>query len=121
MRALVGDLAVPVPGDCDGECPSSSETVCSGTPAASMSVANECLSVCSPTPLMPKALAAVPIARRALLGSTAVPLSMVKTRPAHSALERPRTKDVRRATSPFDALFPGERCGRDAPIDVKAR
>jgi hypothetical protein len=66
--------------------------------------------VCIPTPLMPKALAAVLIARSALLGSTAVPLSVVKTRPADSALERPRTKDVRRATSPCDA--PGERCGR---------
>jgi hypothetical protein len=85
------------------ECPSSSETVCTGTPAASMCVANECLSVCRPTPSMPKALAAVLIARSALLGSTAVPLSLVKTRPADSALERPRTKDVRWATSPFDA------------------
>ena len=71
----------------------------------------ECLSVCIPTRLMPKALAAVLIARRALLGSTAVSLSVVKTRPADSALERPRTKDVRRATSPFDARpCPGERC-----------
>ena len=62
---------------------------------------------------MPKALAAVLIARSALLGSTAVPLSVVKTRPADSALERPRTKDVRRATSSFDARpYPGERCGR---------
>jgi len=84
------------------ECPSSSETVCSGTPAASMCVANECLSVCRPTPLMPKALAAVLIARSAFLGSTAVPRSVVKTRPEDSALERPRTKDVRRATSPFE-------------------
>ena len=63
--------------------------------------ANVCLIVCRPTPLMPKALAAVLIARRALLGSTAVPRSVVKTRPADSALERPRTKDVRRVTSPF--------------------
>jgi hypothetical protein len=67
----------------------------------------ECLSVCSPTPLMPKALAAVLLARSALPGSTAVPLSVVKTRPADSALERPKTKDVRRATSPFDARGPG--------------
>jgi hypothetical protein len=29
-----------------------------------------------------------------------------------SALERPRTKDVRWATSPFDARVPGERCVR---------
>jgi hypothetical protein len=56
----------------------------------------ECLSVCRPTPLMPKALAAVLIARSAFLGSTAVPRSVVKTRPEDSALERPRTKDVRR-------------------------
>jgi hypothetical protein len=76
-----------------------------------MCAANECLSVCIPTPLMPKAFAAVLIARSALLGSTAVPLSVVKTRPADSALERPRTKDVRRAASSFDAR-PGERCGR---------
>ena len=46
---------------------------------------------------MPKALAAVLIARSAFLGSTGVPLSVVKTRPADSALERSRTKDVRRA------------------------
>ena len=55
------------------ECPSSSETVCSGTPASSMCVANECLSVCRPTPVMPEALAAVLIARSAFLGSTAAP------------------------------------------------
>jgi hypothetical protein len=72
-------------------------------------LANECLSVCSPTPLTPKALAAVLIARSAFLGSTAVPPSLVKTRPADSALERPRTKDVRRATFPFYAPNPGER------------
>jgi hypothetical protein len=60
--------------------------------------ANECLSVCRPTPLMPKALAAVLIGRSAFLGSTAVPRSVVKTRPEDSALERPRTKDVRRAS-----------------------
>ena len=78
------------------ECSSSSETACSGTPAASMCVAIECLSVCSPTPLTPKSLAAVLIARSALLGSTVVRLSVVKTRPADSALERPKTKDVRR-------------------------
>jgi hypothetical protein len=65
--------------------------------------ANVCLSVCRPTPLLPRALAAVLIARSAFLGSTAVPRSVVKTRPEDSALERPRTKDVRRATSPFDA------------------
>jgi len=52
---------------------------------------------------MPKALAAALIARSAFLGSTAVPRSVVKTRPGDSALERPRTKNVRRATSPFDA------------------
>src|ERR1019366_10266626 len=50
------------------ECPSSFETVYSGTPAASTCVANECLRVCRPTPLMPKALAAVLIARSAFLG-----------------------------------------------------
>jgi hypothetical protein len=93
------------------ECPSGSETVCSGTPAASMCVANECLSLCIPTPLMPKALAAVLIARSAFLGSTAVPRSLVKTRPEDSALERPRTKDVRRATSPFDAPVPVNAAG----------
>ena len=93
------------------ECPSSSETVCSGTPAASRCVANECLSVCSPTPLMPRALAVVLIARSAFLGSTAVPRSVVKTRPEDSALERPRTKDVRRATSPFHAPVPVNAAG----------
>ena len=61
------------------ECPTSSETVCSGTPAASMRVA--CLNVCRPTSLMPKALAAALIARSAFLVSTAVPLSVMNTRP----------------------------------------
>src|SRR5664280_892349 len=65
-----------------GECPSSSETVCRGTPAASMSLANQCLSVCIPTPIMPKALAAVLLARSALLGFDCRPLSVVKSRPA---------------------------------------
>ena len=46
-----------------------------------MCVADECLSVCIPTPLIPKALAAVLIARSAFLGSTAVPLSVMNTRP----------------------------------------
>jgi hypothetical protein len=59
---------------------------------------------------MPKALAAVLIARSAFLRSTAVPRSVVKTRPEDSALERPRTKDVRRATSPFEP----------APVPVNA-
>src|ERR1035437_10854184 len=72
----------------------------------------ECLSVCRPTALMPRALAAVLIARSAFLGSTAVPRSVVKTRPEDSALERPRTKDVRRATSPFDAPVPVNAAGR---------
>src|SRR5450631_2527490 len=76
-----------------------------------MCVANECISVCRPTPLIPKALAAVLIARSALLGSNAVPRSVVKTRPEDSALERPRTKDVRRATSPFDAPVPVNAAG----------
>ena len=70
-------MAVHVPVTVTKECSSSSETVCSGSPAASMCVENECLSVCSPTPLMPKAMAVVLIACSALLGSTAVPLSVV--------------------------------------------
>ena len=36
---------------------------------------------------MPNALAAVLIARRAFLGSTAVPLSVVKTRPVSTQVE----------------------------------
>jgi hypothetical protein len=60
---------------------------------------------------MPRALAAVLIARSAFLRSTAVPRSVVKTRPEDSALERPRTKDVRRATSPFDAPVPVNAAG----------
>jgi hypothetical protein len=72
-------VAVHAAGEATEECPSSSETVCSGTPAASMRVA--CLNVCSPTPLMPRALAAALIARSAFLGSTAVPLAVVSTRP----------------------------------------
>jgi len=48
---------------------------------------NECLSVCRPTPLMPRALAAVLIARSAFRGSTAVPRSMVKTRPVSNQIE----------------------------------
>jgi hypothetical protein len=54
---------------------------------ACMCVANECLSVCRPTPLIPKALAAVLIARSAFLGSTAVPLSVVNTRPVSTQIE----------------------------------
>ena len=50
-------------------------------------MANECLSVYRPTPLMPRALAAVLIARSAFLGSTAVPLSVVKTRPVSTQVE----------------------------------
>jgi len=50
------------------ECPSISETVCNGTPATSMCAANQCHNVCRPTPLMPKALAAVLIARSASQG-----------------------------------------------------
>ena len=52
-----------------------------------MCVANECLSVCRPTPFMPKALAALLIARSAFLGSTAVTLSVVKTRPISTQVE----------------------------------
>jgi hypothetical protein len=40
-----------------------------------------CLNLCRPTPLMPKALATALIARSAFLGSTAVPLSVMNTRP----------------------------------------
>ena len=69
------------------EDPRSSETVCSGTPASSMCVANECLSVCRPTPVMPEALAAVLIAHSAFLGSTAAPLSVVKTWPVSTHIE----------------------------------
>src|ERR1035441_4179047 len=50
-------------------------------------VRGECLNVCRPTPLMPKALAAVLIARSDFLGSTAVPLSVVKTRPVSTQVE----------------------------------
>ena len=60
---------------------------------------------------MPRALAAALIARSAFLGSTAVPRSVVSTRPEDSALERPRTKDVRRATSAFDAPVPVNAAG----------
>jgi hypothetical protein len=74
------------------ECPSSSETVCSGTPAASMCVANQCHSVCRPTSLMPKALAAALIARSPFLGSTAVPLSVVNTRPVSTQIEAALTR-----------------------------
>src|ERR1035438_2136460 len=45
--------------------------------------------------------------RRSMPGRRTSALSKVET---DSALERPRTRDVRRATSPFDAR-PGERCG----------
>jgi hypothetical protein len=80
------------------ECPSGSETVCSGTPAASMCVAAECLSVClsvcRPTPLMPKALAAVLIARSAFLGSTAVPRSVVNTRTVSTQIEAALTRST---------------------------
>jgi hypothetical protein len=50
-------------------------------------VRGECLSVCSPTPLMSKAVAAVLIARSEFLGSTAFPLSVVKTRPVSTQTE----------------------------------
>src|ERR1039458_7394383 len=49
--------------------------------------ANVCLSVCRPTPLLPRALAAVLIARSAFLGSTAVPLSVVNTSPVSPQIE----------------------------------
>ena len=52
-----------------------------------MCVANEYLSVYRPTPLIPKAFAAVLIARSAFLGSTAVPRSVVKTRPVSTQIE----------------------------------
>src|SRR5664280_1679527 len=47
--------------------------------------------------------------RRSLPGRSTSALSKVET---DSALERPRTKDVRRVTSPFARPCPGERCGR---------
>src|ERR1035437_1667548 len=80
-----GRVAVHAAVTATKECPSSSETVCSGTPAASMRVA--CLNVCRPTSLMPKALAATLIARSPFLGWTAVPLSVVNTMPASTQIE----------------------------------
>src|ERR1019366_3414869 len=48
--------------------------------------------------------------RRSMPGRRTRALAKVET---ESAFECPRTKDVRRATSPFDARpYPGERCGR---------
>jgi hypothetical protein len=68
------------------ECPSISETVCNGTPATSMCAANQCHSVCRPTPFIPKALAASD-RPQCLLGLTAVPLPVVKTRPVSTKIE----------------------------------
>jgi len=89
----------PSPVTATKECPSSSETVCSGTPAASIRVANECLRVCRPTPLMSKAFAAVLIARSAFLGLTAVPLSVVNTRPASTQIEEALSRSAAWLTS----------------------
>ena len=52
-----------------------------------MCVANECLSVCRPTSAIPEDLAAVLIARSAFLGSTAVPICVVKTWPVSTQIE----------------------------------
>ena len=62
------------------------ETICSGTPATSMCAANQCHSVCRPTPFIPKALAASD-RPQCLLGLTAVPLPVVKTRPVSTKIE----------------------------------
>jgi len=62
------------------------ETICSGTPATSMCAANQCHSVCRPTPFIPKALAASD-RPQCLLGLTAVPLPVVKTRPVSAQIE----------------------------------
>ena len=59
---------------------------CSGTPATSMCAANQCHSVCRPTPFIPKALAASD-RPQCLLGLTAVPLPVVKTRPVSTKIE----------------------------------
>ena len=81
--------------------------MCSGTPAASMRVA--CLNLCSPTPLMPKALAAALIARSPFLGSTAVPLSVMNTRPVSTQVEAALTRSPRlaRLDSPKSATSRG--------------
>jgi len=48
--------------------------------------------MCRPTPLMPRALVAVLIARSAFLESTAVPRSVVKTRPVPTQIEAALTR-----------------------------
>src|SRR5664280_1064472 len=73
------------------------ETICSGTPATSMCAANQCHSVCRPTPFIPKALAASD-RPQCLLGLTAVPLPVVNTRPV-SALHPDRGR-----LEPLDCL-----------------
>src|ERR1019366_1867602 len=62
------------------------ETICRGTPATSMCAANQCHSVCRPTPFLPKALAASD-RPQCLLGLSAVPLPVVKTRPVSTQIE----------------------------------
>src|ERR1035437_6624 len=83
---LGGGVAVRVPGDRDGGVP---KYLRDGMQwhAGREHVRGECLNVCRPTPLMPKALAAVLIARSEFLGSTAVPLSVVNTRPVSTQVE----------------------------------
>jgi hypothetical protein len=59
---------------------------------------------------MPKALAAALIARSAFLGSTAVPLSVVNTRPASTQIEAALTRSTRfaRLDPPKSATVAGE-------------
>ena len=64
---------------------------------------------------MPKALAAVLIARSTFLGSTAVPLSVVNTRPASTQIEAALTR-----SPTWLALTTQERHSRGGEGHVKA-
>ena len=77
-------------------------------------MANECLNVCGPTPLMPRALAAVLIASSAFLGSTAVPRSVVNTRPVSTQIEAALSRSTAwlALTDRNSATVAGERARR---------
>src|SRR5450631_316469 len=80
---------------------------------------NQCHSVFSPTPLLPKALAVVLIARSALLGSTAVPLPVVKTRLVSIKIEAALSRST--AWLAFTHPRAPQSRGRGARYGVSAR
>ena len=87
-------------------------------PATSVCAANQCHSVCRPTPFIPKALAASD-RPQCLLGLTAVRLPVVKTRPVSTQIETA----LRRSTTCLALTHPRapQSRGRRASYGVSAR